>query len=159
MAALSVIEQLIKHRLPDRPAPPEVAVSTETITDLQAFFQKQETLVNSFENKPKSVADLQEISNLVSPAQTETRSETTSSIPSVLDQIRSQLNTTVASARSQVTTEFVSPSPTYSYADIAPAVQDRILSTDGTVESEDEVEVVREVRPAPRTLFGGQLVL
>lgn len=156
MAGLSVIEQLIKHRLPDRPAPPEVAVSTETITDLQAFFQKQETLVNSFENKPKSVADLQEIGNPISPVQAESGSTT---IPSVLDQIRSQLNTTVASARGQITTQFVSPSPTYSYADIAPVVQDRILSTDGAVESEDQVEVVREVRPAPRTLFGGQLVL
>ena len=159
MAGLSVIEQLIKHRLPDRPAPPEVAVSTETITDLQAFFQKQETLVNSFENKPKSVADLQEIGNQISPAQAESGSTTIPSIPSVLDQIRSQLNTTVASARGQITTQFVSPSPTYSYADIAPFVQDRILSTDGAVESEDQVEVVREVRPAPRTLFGGQLVL
>lgn len=156
MAGLSVIEQLIKHRLPDRPAPPEVAVSTETITDLQAFFQKQETLVNSFENKPKSVADLQEIGNPISPVQAESGS---TAIPSVLDQIRSQLNTTVASARGQITTQFVSPSPTYSYADIAPVVQDRILSTDGAVESEDQVEVVREVRPAPRTLFGGQLVL
>ena len=169
MTQLSVMEQLIKHRLPDRtitPTPPvqstvAPAGDTEAITDLQAFLRSQATLVGTFDTS-QTVVSAAEPQQVVADA-------APTPVPSVLDQLRSQQAPVqpAMDARAEPPT-----APTYvrsglfSYSDIAPPVQDRVLQENGQVEPVpvapveaqiSEREVVREV--SRRSLFGGQLVL
>lgn len=169
MTQLSVMEQLIKHRLPDRtitPTPPvqstvAPAGDTEAITDLQAFLRSQATLVGTFDTS-QTVVSAAEPQQVVADA-------APTPVPSVLDQLRSQQAPVqpAMDARAEPPT-----APTYvrsglfSYSDIAPPVQDRVLQENGQVEPVpvapveapvSEREVVREV--SHRSLFGGQLVL
>ena len=169
MTQLSVMEQLIKHRLPDRtitPTPPvqstvAPAGDTEAITDLQAFLRSQATLVGTFDTS-QTVVSAAEPQQVVADA-------APTPVPSVLDQLRSQQAPVqpAMDARAEPPT-----APTYvrsglfSYSDIAPPVQDRVLQENGQVEpvpvapveaQVSEREVVREV--SRRSLFGGQLVL
>ena len=173
MTQLSVMEQLIKHRLPDRtitPTPPvqstvAPAGDTEAITDLQAFLRSQATLVGTFDTS-QTVVSAAEPQQIVADA-------APTPVPSVLDQLRSQQAPVQPTMDARVEPPTAPrPAPTYvrsglfSYSDIAPPVQDRVLQENGQVEPVpvapveapvSEREVVREV--SRRSLFGGQLVL
>lgn len=170
MTQLSVIEQLIKHRLPDKPVRSTVQTTvesvndTEAITDLQGYFRSQATLVGTFDigNSTVTYAEPQQVDEVV----------TSQPRPSILDQVRAQ-QIAVQPTVIATTTPVLSPrygvpnTPHFSYSDVAPPVEDRTLRENVQVElvpvvpptetQASEQEVVREV--SRRSLFGGQLVL